>query len=97
MEWDGTAWDEVEFLSMVLQREEFDSALTMEPHDILIILLVVDNLGSLDNLSVGDIRPRLRREDMAHSLPRDKITATVAVDTDETRERQLSVPGFTNT
>lgn len=70
----------------------------MEPHDILIILLVVDNFRPLDNLTVGDIRPRLRREDVANPLPRDKVTATVAVDTDETGEsKQSSVPGFTHT
>jgi hypothetical protein len=62
-----------------------DSALTMEPHDILLVLLIVNHLGPLDNLTTRDVGPRLRREDMAHSFPRDKVAAAIAVDADETR------------
>jgi hypothetical protein len=68
-----------------------NSTLTMEPHDILLILLVVNHLRPLNNLTIRNVRIRLRREDMAHSLPRDEITAAVAVDSDETRKEKKNL------
>jgi hypothetical protein len=57
----------------------------MEPHDILLVFLVVNHLRPFNNLTIRDVRIRLRREDMADSLPGDEVTAAVAVDADETR------------
>lgn len=92
----GVAWEGVSGLlrwgSLVDERRYWSFlslspcrvlVLTVEPHDILLILLVVNHLWPLDNLAVRDVGPRLRREDMAHSLPRDKVAAAVAVDADE--------------
>jgi hypothetical protein len=65
-----------------------DSTLTMEPHNVLLVLLVVNHLRSFHNLTIRDVRIRLRRQDVAHSLPRDKIAAAVTVDADETRKEK---------
>lgn len=71
--------------------------LTVEPHNILLVLLVVNHLRPLDNLTIRDVRIRLWREDMAHSFPRDKVAAAVAVDADETKVAIVSSVRSTST
>jgi hypothetical protein len=56
----------------------------MEPHDILLVLLIVNHLRPLDDVGIRDIGVCLRRKDVAYTLPRDEVATTVAVDADET-------------
>jgi hypothetical protein len=89
------AWETVRSFFSIGSIGLGDSRLTMEPHDILLILLVVNHLRPFNDLTIRDIRPSLRREDMAHSFPRDEVAAAVAVDADEARNqnnRQSRLP-----
>jgi hypothetical protein len=59
-------------------------AVGVEPHDILGVLIIVDDFRPLDDPAVGYVGACLGRQDMADTLPCNEVAAAVAVHTNET-------------
>ena len=58
----------------------------MKPHDILGVLVVVDDLRPFDDPAVGDVGACLRGQDMTNTLPSNEVAALIAVHANEAVE-----------